>query len=244
MSKTNKKFLLPSTGAVLVPQTNSARRRTLRAIGVWAFFGFVVFMYLNRLGLRYLDNISHPGNLAATNCPQVDVLVPERDAVLWESIGDLIGTDDFKIKAISWLAGAVRVPTEVFDTMGPIGEDPRWETFGQLHDYLQSAFPLVYSTLSVQKVNTYGLLYEWAGSDTSLKPVLLAAHQDVVPVEPLTYGEWTHPPYSGYFDGRRIWGRGSSDDKSGLIGGACDPIDRVGPKLLVAVQMACFAVFV
>lgn len=30
--------------------------------------------------------------------------------------------------------------------------------------------------------------------------------------------EWAHPPFSGYFDGERIFGRGSSDDKSGLIG--------------------------
>jgi Gly-Xaa carboxypeptidase len=60
---------------------------------------------------------------------------------------------------------------------------------------------------------------------------------DVVPVDPTTVHQWTHPPYSGYFDGefllypsardthlplslsgKRIWGRGSSDDKSGLIG--------------------------
>jgi len=58
---------------------------------------------------------------------------------------------------------------------------------------------------------------------------------DVVPVDPTTVDQWTHPPYSGYFDGdsllypgamdthlslsgKRIWGRGSSDDKSGLIG--------------------------
>ena len=75
----------------------------------------------------------------------------------------------------------------------------------------------------------------WKGSDPSLKPLLLLAHQDVVPVNPDTVDEWTHPPYSGYFDGQsyciriydtlsdeltgeRVWGRGSSDDKSGLIG--------------------------
>lgn len=61
---------------------------------------------------------------------------------------------------------------------------------------------LRHSTLSLTKVNTYGLLFEWTGSDKSLKPVLLAAHQgayplvdvfalstlpDVVPVEPITY---------------------------------------------------------
>jgi Gly-Xaa carboxypeptidase len=40
---------------------------------------------------------------------------------------------------------------------------------------------------------------------------------DVVPVNPDTVDQWEHPPYSGYFDGERIWGRGSSDDKSGLI---------------------------
>ncbi|KAJ7511624.1 hypothetical protein B0H11DRAFT_709566 [Mycena galericulata] len=155
---------------------------------------------------------------AAAGCPQVDALRPARGAELLGNISDLIGTDDFKTKAVNWLAGAVQVPTEVFDAMPPVGQDPRWEVFAPFHEYLLSAFPLVHATLSLTKVNTYGLLYEWTGSNASLKPVLLAAHQDVVPVEPITYGEWTHPPYSGYFDGDRIWGRGSSDDKSGLIG--------------------------
>jgi Gly-Xaa carboxypeptidase len=61
-------------------------------------------------------------------------------------------------------------------------------------------------------------VYIWKGSDESLKPLLLMAHQDVVPVEPTTVDQWAHPPYSGYCDGERIWGRGSSDDKSGLVG--------------------------
>ena len=59
-------------------------------------------------------------------------------------------------------------------------------------------------------------MYEWTGSDTSLKPYILAAHQDVVPVNPDTVDTWTHPPYSGYFDGTTIWGRGASDDKGSL----------------------------
>lgn len=61
--------------------------------------------------------------------------------------------------------------------MPPVGQDPRWEVFAPFHDYLSTAFPLVHSTLSLTKVNTYGLLFEWTGSDTSLKPILLAAHQ-------------------------------------------------------------------
>ncbi|KAF9557345.1 carboxypeptidase S [Agrocybe pediades] len=129
-----------------------------------------------------------------------------------------ISTPEFQESAINWLGGAVRVPTESFDNMDPVGVDPRWNAFGPFHDYLLSAFPLVHSKLKLNKVNTYGLYYEWTGSDASLKPLLLAAHQDVVPVDPTTVDQWTHPPYSGYFDGKRIWGRGSSDDKSGLIG--------------------------
>ncbi|KAJ7865373.1 carboxypeptidase S [Mycena olivaceomarginata] len=75
-----------------------------------------------------------------------------------------------------------------------------------------------HSTLELDKVNTYGLLYTWKGSDSTLRPLLLMGHYDVVPVAPSSVEQWTHPPYSGYFDGETIWGRGSSDDKSGVIG--------------------------
>lgn len=67
-------------------------------------------------------------------------------------------------------------------------------------------------------MNTYGLHYEWTGTNPNLKPLLLLAHQDVVPVDPDTVDEWKYPPYSGHFDGENIWGRGSWDDKSVLIG--------------------------
>ncbi|EKM81841.1 hypothetical protein AGABI1DRAFT_112074 [Agaricus bisporus var. burnettii JB137-S8] len=102
--------------------------------------------------------------------------------------------------------------------MGPVGEDPRWEEFTRFHEYLEKAFPLVYSNLQVTKVNTYGIIYEWKGVSSGLKPILLAAHQDVVPVDESTIHQWHYPPFDGYFDGEKIWGRGASDDKSGLIG--------------------------
>ncbi|KAL8279436.1 hypothetical protein RQP46_008248 [Phenoliferia psychrophenolica] len=75
-----------------------------------------------------------------------------------------------------------------------------------------------YTQLSLVKVNTYGLVFEWTGSDPSLQPILLAGHQDTVPVEPTTVDQWNEPPFSGKFDGTFIWGRGSCDDKSGTIG--------------------------
>ncbi|KAI6875875.1 carboxypeptidase S [Hortaea werneckii] len=54
-------------------------------------------------------------------------------------------------------------------------------------------------------------------SDASLKPLVLMAHQDVVPVPASTVDAWTHPPFSGFYDGQFIWGRGSIDCKNQLI---------------------------
>lgn len=151
-------------------------------------------------------------------CLQAEVLSPTKHAELWADLSAVIGTYQFKDRAVQWLGGAVRIPTESFDNMGPVGEDPRWDAFNPFHEYLADAFPKVHESLKLTKVNTYGLLYEWKGSDDTLKPLLLAAHQDVVPVDQTSVDQWTHPPYSGYFDGERLWGRGSADDKSGLIG--------------------------
>ena len=61
-----------------------------------------------------------------------------------------------------------------------------------------------------------GLLYTLNGTDDSLKPLLFMAHQDVVPIDDPK--DWTYPPFSGYFDGEWLWGRGASDCKNVLIG--------------------------
>ncbi|KAI4522518.1 carboxypeptidase S [Schizophyllum commune Loenen D] len=150
-------------------------------------------------------------------CPQADVLYPEVNRALWEEVSAELDTEAFQNKALDWMRGAIQIPTEVFDAMGEPGEDERWEIFYEFHEYLQKQYPLVHSKFSRATVNTFGLVYSWPGSDPSLKPILLTAHQDVVPVPANTIPSWVHPPYSGYFDGERIWGRGASDDKSGLI---------------------------
>ena len=61
----------------------------------------------------------------------------------------------------------------------------------------------------------------YASTSDGKKVSLVIVNKDVVPVNPESIDEWTHPPFSGYYDGERVWGRGSSDDKSGLIGLMC-----------------------
>ena len=54
-------------------------------------------------------------------------------------------------------------------------------------------------------------------SDFLVQPTLCFG-KDVVPVDPATVASWDHPPFSGAYEDGYIWGRGSCDDKSDLIG--------------------------
>ena len=69
-------------------------------------------------------------------------------------------------------------------------------------------------------INKYGLVYTVKGSDPDLKPILLTAHQDVVPVDEDSLDEWTYPPFEGHYDQRdgHLYGRDTSDDKAALTG--------------------------
>jgi len=95
--------------------------------------------------------------------------------------------------------------------------DASAEAFLGLHDYLARQFPNAHRVLDLEKVGQYSLLYTWAGSDPSLKPVLLMAHQDVVPVAAGTETGWLHDPFGGEIADGFVWGRGAWDDKSNLL---------------------------
>jgi hypothetical protein len=82
-------------------------------------------------------------------CPQEEALVPHSDenAKLWETLGKDIGSEEFKERAIKWHSGAVQIPTETYNMMGPVGGDPRWEAFVPFQEYLLKVFPNVYIIL-------------------------------------------------------------------------------------------------
>jgi carboxypeptidase PM20D1 len=89
--------------------------------------------------------------------------------------------------------------------------------FRDFHDFLEASYPLVHERASKTLVSDYSLVYHLPGSDPSLQPVLYMGHMDVVPIEEITRGEWTHPPFDGVVDDGIIWGRGSVDDKFTVI---------------------------
>jgi carboxypeptidase PM20D1 len=117
-------------------------------------------------------------------------------------------------EAVERLAGALRIPTVSFEE--PEARDP--EAFLRFHRYLAASFPRIHESLRVETVSDLSLLMTWEGTDPGAAPILLGAHQDVVPVEEETLEAWTHPPFSGAVADGYVWGRGALDMKAPLMG--------------------------
>ncbi|KAI8958656.1 carboxypeptidase s [Daldinia sp. FL1419] len=203
----------------VLPQSVTVASRT-RSRSIWVTLIQIVAALI-LLKNTYDAFFSHPRDAAlssATSCPQVNPLFPRHNSSALSRLDDYITSPVFLNHTVARLAGAVQIPTQSYDDLGPIGQDKRWDVLFEFADFLEKTFPLVHETLELEKVNTHGLLYTWQGSDETLKPTVLMAHQDVVPVAESTVEQWTHPPFSGYFDGHFVWGRGSSDCKNNLIG--------------------------
>ncbi|OAQ40811.1 peptidase M20 [Pedobacter psychrophilus] len=83
--------------------------------------------------------------------------------------------------------------------------------------YLIEAYPLVFSKMKLEKVNDLSLILHWKGKSAKVKPIVLMAHQDVVPIEKATEKDWDALPFSGTVKSGFIYGRGTIDDKGSLI---------------------------
>jgi carboxypeptidase PM20D1 len=116
--------------------------------------------------------------------------------------------------AVARLAGAVKFATVSYEEGT---QPPDSAAFRALHEHLRVSFPLVHQRLARETVAGLSLLYTWRGSDTTLAPVVLMGHLDVVPVIPGTESQWTHPPFSGDLADGFVWGRGTLDDKVSVL---------------------------
>lgn len=110
------------------------------------------------------------------------------------------------------LAEAVRFETISHQDDADFEQAP----FDGFQAWLAASYPKAHAALALERVGRASLLYHWPGRDPSLAPFLLASHQDVVPAaDP---DSWTHPPFGGVIADGFIWGRGTLDDKAGVVG--------------------------
>ncbi|EGV63435.1 glutamate carboxypeptidase [Yamadazyma tenuis] len=167
-------------------------------------------------------------------CPEVAKINPLDVIYSQETLQMLLHNQTFKLESAKRLAAAIQVPTEVHDDMlNPNTTDsyddlyklePAWKNFEFFHSFLEETYPLVHKHLKVEKVNKFSLVFTWQGSDSTKKPLMLTAHQDVVPVQKETIPQWDYPPFEGVIANGSVHGRGASDCKN-LLTGLMDTIE-------------------
>ena len=118
-------------------------------------------------------------------------------------------------RAAENLAAAMRIKTITTRAGDPMpGREGPWLAF---RDLIETTYPEVLGAADRQIVGGLTLLYTWEGSKPDLAPIILMAHQDVVPINLATIDDWTHGPHSGVIADGHVWGRGAIDDKGSLI---------------------------
>ena len=117
-------------------------------------------------------------------------------------------------KAIDHLSQAITFKTVSYQDRSKFD----FTEFDKFISFLEETYPGVHDKLELEKINEYALIFKWKGSDPSKNPIGLTSHYDVVPVLEGTEGNWEQPPFSGTVVNNQIWGRGTLDDKIGVIG--------------------------
>jgi len=135
------------------------------------------------------------------------LLVPARQPDVEASDGP-----EIRDGAVRRLARAVRIRS-----ISPRDFDSaELRPFEELHESLAEWFPRTHRSLERREIEPCSLLYRWKGADPDLQPALWLSHLDVVPPE--APESWTHPPFSGAVRDGYVWGRGTIDVKSGVMG--------------------------
>lgn len=105
-----------------------------------------------------------------------------------------------------------------FETISEMGNpDASRAEFDAFRDWLGMSFPLVHARMRPEDILHGSLWYTLEGANPALDPIVILAHQDVVPVEPGTEDQWDHPPFSGTIADGYVWGRGALDMKGFLV---------------------------
>jgi carboxypeptidase PM20D1 len=170
---------------------------------------------MKRLALLFVLGVLF---LAAALVTRALLLRPVREAVA-PAQRIALGDEDAMLERF---AASIRIPT--VSHQDPAEDDPA--VFQAFRDHLERSYPALHAALHRELVGERTLVYTWSGRDPAQDAIVLMAHQDVVPIEPGTEGNWEQPPFSGAVTGGFVWGRGTIDTKSKLIG-VCEAVEQL-----------------
>jgi carboxypeptidase PM20D1 len=120
--------------------------------------------------------------------------------------------------AIDASAATVRLGEAIrFRTVSLVADGDDRGEFERFHAWMQQRYPAFHAAAQREVIGELSLLYTWQGSDPGQPPIILLAHQDVVPVPEDTLPQWQVDPFGGVVRGDAVWGRGAIDDKGSLV---------------------------
>lgn len=116
-------------------------------------------------------------------------------------------TKAIKQKYASGLSSLITFPTIASKT------EKGQMIFTAMQKQMELLFPNVYRVMNIKTFEGGSILAHWQGLDSKANPLVLMAHQDVVPAPK---EGWSQDPFFGYISEDEIIGRGSFDTKSTL----------------------------
>lgn len=140
--------------------------------------------------------------------------------VIIKTITNKPSSQSQSIELVALPAGAIEHMTEAIQMATETPNDLyQYDStvFYSYRKFLEKNYPLIHQKLTRTIIDSFHYIYEWKGSDTSILPMVLMAHYDVVPVEASAIKLWHAKPYGGEVKDNYIWGRGVLDDKSSMI---------------------------
>ncbi len=93
-------------------------------------------------------------------------------------------------------------------------EKTRVSDFLKLHEVLKECWPLVHEKMTREVIGKCGLLYTFKSASPKKLPLMLIAHQDVVPEG--DWSMWKYPPFGAEIHDGCVWGRGTTDSKCNI----------------------------
>lgn len=79
----------------------------------------------------------------------------------------------------------------------------------RLQGWMAATYPKAHGAMQKELLGQT-LVYTWPGSDPAAQPIILMAHQDVVPVTPGTEKDWKYQPFAGIIAEGAVWAAGRS----------------------------------
>jgi hypothetical protein len=109
-AKDEKVRILPTDVLVQAPRLQKPQRWVLGLVALFASVFVVALRYADLHGGPFSSVMRSSHREKTDLCPQANALYPSQHAQLWESLGREFDGDEFRTRAVNWLAGAIRIP--------------------------------------------------------------------------------------------------------------------------------------